>query len=107
MTADAAGGDFDRRALVRHLAEDVVLPAYRAFDVSAHALIPAIDAHCAALGSADETARRDDARAAWRAAMDAWQDLELMLFGPAQGVLADTIYSWHSLGANFCAVDQD
>lgn len=105
---DAASDGFDRAALVANLADRVFYPAVQSFDEEADRLVAAIDAACAALGGAEEAARRADAQAAWKAAMSVWQRIEVMQLGPVamdSGALHDAIYSWPT--SSSCAVDQE
>jgi predicted lipoprotein len=103
---DAAPIDFDHSAMLDNYASNVVLPTYETFNVDATALTAAVTAYCAALGTADESARLDDTRAAWTAAIDSWQVAELMTIGPASkdgAGLRDLIYSFPLISG--CAVD--
>lgn len=105
---DAQTIDFDRRAMLTNLGENVLVPVYRDFDASIAALASGVDAYCAALESPDETARLAEAQDGWRAAMGHWQLAEVMLFGPAAmdaNTLRDRIYSWPVTSS--CAVDQE
>lgn len=100
--------EFDRRAMLANLGENIVLPTYRAFDAEVAGLSSSVGAYCAALGTPDEAPRLEDARAAWRATMSQWQVAEMMLFGPAAmdaNTLRDRIYSWPVVSS--CAVDQE
>lgn len=101
-------GPFDRNVLLGQFADELVLPALRDFATQAESLAAAARAHAA--GPSDAT--RAAAQTAWRAAMDGFQRLEPMQFGPGgspsmflggQGI-RDEIYSWPTV--NRCAVDQ-
>ncbi len=108
---DGGDGDqveFDRRAMLAHLGEAVILPSLDAFAGATDSLSASVDAYCEAIAGPDEAAALDDARAGWREAMTWWQQLELLQIGPASssgGALRDAIYSWPIVSA--CAVDQD
>lgn len=105
---DASVISFDRAAMLQNVGENIVLPVYRDFDSKADSLATAVDAHCAALGTAGETTALEAAQAAWREVASAWQVAEPMLFGPAameSGALRDRIYSWPLTSS--CAVDQN
>ena len=66
--------------LFKALAEDVLGPDHEAFIDAARALSAAMDAYCAAPGSAGlETARER-----WADAMDAWQRLQFFRDGPVE-----------------------
>lgn len=106
--ADARPDTFDRRAMVAHLAEEVLLPTYESFAARAGELGTAVDAYCAALGGGDEAAARTAAQEGWRAAMLEWQAAEVMMLGPAameDRALRDLIYSWPVTST--CAVDRE
>lgn len=105
---DAAGADFDRAALLENIGTNIVLPVYERFATDVTALGAAIGDYCTALETADEAARRTDARTAYATAMDTWQIAESMLIGPASpagDALRDAIYSWPIVSP--CAIDQD
>lgn len=99
---------FSRNALLAQFADELVLPAVRDFATQAQALASAVGAFAG--GPSDST--RGAAQAAWRSAMETFQRLEPMQFGPGgsasmfmggQGI-RDEIYSWPI--TNYCAVDQ-
>lgn len=105
---DAAQDSFDRKALLTNIGENIALPVYETFDTRVGAMATAIDAYCAALGTAEEAALRAPAQDAWKQAMQTWQIAEVMLFGPVamnERALRDVIYSWPIISS--CAVDQD
>lgn len=107
-STDARTDDFDRQAMVAHLASSVIAPTYDAFAARAGELDTAVAAWCDALGEAGEEAARADAQGGWRAAMTEWQHAEVMLVGPAamdDRALRDAIDSWPFVSS--CAVDQD
>jgi predicted lipoprotein len=118
LAACGGGGDppvdgvpdtFDRRALLTHLANGVLLPIQHAVADTASALPAAIEAHCDVLDAAgDPTASLAAMRAAWRTAAEAWQRADALLVGPAAmdtRALRDRIYAWPLLAT--CAVDRD
>lgn len=83
------------------------LDAYGRFQTEADALVTATEAYAAAPGDAT----RDAAREAWVRAMDIWQEIELMRFGPlaafdvAGGMnLRAPIYSWPDV--NRCLIEE-
>lgn len=106
---DGVPDSFDRRALLTHLANDVLLPIQREVADAASALPTAIDAHCDVLDAAgDPTASLAAMRDAWRTAAVAWQRADALLVGPAamdSRALRDRIYAWPLLAT--CAVDRD
>ncbi len=102
----ASGDTFNRRALLASVADQVVLPALRRFANDAASLAAATETLVAT------PSQRDAARAAWRAAMQAWQAVEVMQFGPAGSTMMmggqarrDEIYSWPLV--NPCRIDQE
>jgi len=103
---------FDRRVLLRSIADQVVLPQARDFVVKADALALATSALSDGAAAGDDTTRaRAEARSAWVSAMDAWQLLEPIQVGPAGKpsdtigglALRDEIYAWPE--QNDCAID--
>ncbi len=107
-TVDAPGDDFDRLALLKNLGENIVLPLYTQFSAETADLEAAVGAYCEGLGGADEDSLRTAAQAGWQAAMNTWQQAEVMQFGPVamdDGAPRDVIYSWSIVSS--CAVDQD
>ncbi|MCA9665159.1 MAG: imelysin family protein [Myxococcales bacterium] len=103
------GAGFDRKAMLDNIAASVLAPAFATFADRADALVSAVTAHAAAQGA--DTAKRDAALAAWKAATLAWQRAEQMQLGPSASTasaggegLRDEIYSWPTVSA--CAVDQ-
>jgi uncharacterized protein len=106
---DAAPPDgFDRRAMLDHLANQVLLPVHTGFAAVAAQLPPALTAYCDALDAGTPGTTRETARAAWASAVDAWQAADALLVGPAEmdnRALRDRIYSWPLLSS--CGVDRD
>ena len=101
---DARIDEFDRQAMLANLATTVIIPGVERFDGRADALATAVDADCASSGDFTEGI----SRTAWRAAMTAWQEIEVVRVGPAaldSGALRDRIYSWPVVSS--CAVDQE
>jgi uncharacterized protein len=109
---DAPDVNFDRNALLAHLATEVMLPMQADVDTKA-ALVPAaIEGYCSALdvGATGGTldAARVAATTAWADAVDAWQRADALLVGPAamdDKALRDRIYAWPSLAP--CDLDRD
>lgn len=106
-----SGGDdgFNREAMLQHLGEVVIQREAQTFTEATAALKSATAAYRSSLSSDDQ----DEARAAWREAMNVWQRLEVMQIGPAGASdsalggadLRDEIYSWPLV--NRCRVDQE
>lgn len=100
--ASGCAGDDCRRAVLKDIGEQIILPSLRDFDTKATALKAAVDAYAAAPAN---TTARDNARAAWKLAMASWQRNEVLQVGPAGRAmnpdmvaggqdLRDRIYSW-------------
>lgn len=99
---------FDRNALLTNLANNVLLPMQVTFAEKAAALPAAIEAHCNALDSAPSPTTLDSARAALGAAVDAWQQPDAVLVGPANDemkTLRGRIYGWPN--SSLCEIDRD
>jgi predicted lipoprotein len=105
-------GDAARRAVLKDIGEEIILPALRDFDAKAGALETAADALAAAPAS---EAAGDAARAAWEAAMASWQRSEVLQIGPAGRSqnpdmvvggqdIRDQIYSW-PVTLNVCGLE--
>jgi len=105
---DAGPDALTRAEVLAHLGENVILPRYRDFVPEAEALTVALDAYAADPSDANRTAAQE----AWVAAMDVWQEIEMMQLGPLAAAdlamagqdIRDDIYSWPSL--SLCVVDQ-
>jgi predicted lipoprotein len=106
---DVAPG-FDRNALLRSVADNVIVPNVGAFAQAATELETAVAAWAAEPGDAT---RRQDARDRWLDASLVWQRSEVLQVGPTgdAGVrtggqsFRDEIYSWTL--TNPCGVDQE
>jgi predicted lipoprotein len=107
--ADAKPSDsFDRSALLDHLANQVLLPVQTGFAAAAEALPAAVTAYCDALDRNQPGATLEAARAAWGAAIDAWEAADALLIGPAamdSKAIRDRIYGWPLLST--CGIDRD
>lgn len=112
--SSGSSDQFDRQALLRSYALQVVAPAHQGFDADAAALAGATASLADAIAAGTATdADWTAARAAWRDAMRAWQVLEVLQVGPAGSrtlrvggrSLRDEIYSWPAV--NPCRVDQE
>lgn len=103
---DATADNFDRSAMLDHLAHKVLLPMQTTFAAKAAALPAAIDAYCDALDAGSPGTTLDAARAAWAEAIDAWQRAEAVLVGPARmnnRTLRQNIYAWPQVAT--CSID--
>lgn len=109
VAPDAKPGDgFDRRALLDHLANQVLLPAQTGFAAAANELPATLTAYCDALDRQQPEATLTAARAAWASAIDAWEVADAVLVGPAamdHRAIRDRIYGWPLLST--CGIDRD
>lgn len=99
---------FDRRAMLAHLGTDVLLPMQREVAAKVALVPPAIAAYCDALDAGDPGTTLDVARATFVDAIDAWEEAEAVLVGPAamdNKTLRGLIYSWPLISP--CELDKD
>ncbi len=103
-----------RAALLASVGPNVVLPSLEAVDGQLQGLKTTIEGWQDAIATAGDAAgARSQAQAAWGSAMEAWQVVEVLQFGPTGSSLSvhggqdlrDGIYSWPSSLA--CRVDQE
>ncbi|MEW5737733.1 MAG: imelysin family protein [Myxococcota bacterium] len=100
-----------RRAVLKAVGEDVILPTLEGFLTEARSLEQASAAYATARASGPATGELAAARDAFRAAFVRWQLAEVFQVGPAGATgtmtgglsLRDTIYSWAVV--NTCRVD--
>lgn len=105
---DAPTDNFDRRAMLAHLAHDVLLPMQADFDTKAQLVPPAITAYCDALDTGNVGVTREAALTVWADAVDAWERADAVLVGPAamnEKDLRYKIYAWPLLSP--CGLDRD
>ena len=105
---DAKPDSFDRSAMLAHLSTNVLLPMQAAFDAKAAVVPGAIAAYCNALDTGAVGTTRETAVAAWAAAVDAWEQADEVLIGPAamnNKDLREDIYAWPLLAP--CGLDRD
>lgn len=106
--------NFNQQALLENIIDNIMTPVFEQFSTITATQIPAIAEYCqmekdAALGNATSeqiTVARDNAKQAWRNAINIWQQAEVMKVGPLadnNGLLRDKIYSWPVV--NSCSVD--
>lgn len=81
--SDEPKDDFDRKALLTHVADNLIIPAFNNFQSVYGQMKTAADAFTAAPDLAKLTALRQS----WQSAYIAWQKVELFNFGPADDVL--------------------
>jgi uncharacterized protein len=99
---------FDRRAMLAHLGNDLLLPIQADFAARAAELPVALAAHCDALDAGNGPASLPAAQAALAGAVDSWQRADALLIGPAamEGkALRGKIYGWPLLSP--CDLDRD
>ncbi len=75
--------DFDRKALLTSVADEIIIPAYANFQTVFSEMKTSADAFTAS----PDASRLAAFRLKWRAAYIAWQQVELFGFGPADNVL--------------------
>lgn len=81
---DQTGTDnFDRKAMLTHLADSLIIPAYSNYQSVFNEMKAAADAFVTAPDAAKLSALRDQ----WKLAYLAWQQVELYNFGPADAAL--------------------
>ena len=68
----------DRKPMLTHWADNIIIPAYDKFDVELNALVAKTDAFVAA----PDEAKLTELRTAWSDAYVSWQTVELFNFGP-------------------------
>lgn len=99
---------FDRRAMLAHLGNDLLLPIQADFAARAAELPVALSAHCEALDAGAGAATLPAAQAKLAAALDSWQRADALLIGPAAmdgKALRSKIYGWPLLSP--CDLDRD
>ena len=110
----ASTSSASQRAVLRSVADNVLVPSTAQFATRSAALQVAVQqyADAVAAGSADIDETLAAAQLAWRETMSQWQQLEVMQVGPAASSLVgpggeamrDAIYSWPT--ADSCSVDR-
>jgi predicted lipoprotein len=105
----------DLEVILTSLAENVILPVYQEFARAAVALEVASSNYAVAIAndSGDAADKLTALEIAWKSAMAAWQQAEMLQIGPAGSSskmvaganLRDEIYSWPTV--NTCRVDQE
>lgn len=99
---------FDRRAMLMHLATNVLLPIQADVAAKAARLPPAILAYCDALDAGDAGTTLDTARVALGDAIDSWEYADAVLVGPAamdSNAIRDRLYAWPLLSP--CELNKD
>ncbi|WP_082849961.1 imelysin family protein [Halioglobus sp. HI00S01] len=103
---------FDYFGVFVNLVDGYILPNYNSLADSSAELASAsgrLQNYCDAIGSADESGARDDARQSWRQAMDDFQRTELHQIGPATfdaGALRLRLTTASDTNFSTCGVDQ-
>lgn len=101
---------FNQKALLESVANNVILPTYKLFADNTVSLSAAISGYCdAQRASSNDTASwKTQSQQQWQDAMVTWQMAEMMQIGPLlenNSNLRNKIYSWPNTSS--CAVDQD
>jgi uncharacterized protein len=105
---DAPDDGVNRTQLLTHLGSDIFLPMYTDFEASAATLSTKVAAYCTALEGGAVGTTHDEAKAAWRAAIDDWQAIDAVLVGPAAmdgKILRDRAYAWPLVSP--CGLNRD
>lgn len=82
-SSDKPSDGFDRKALLTHVADNIIIPAYSNFQT----VFSEMKTAAGAFTASPDAAKLATLRAKWRAAYVAWQGVELFNFGPADNVL--------------------
>ena len=82
-SSDKPSDGFDRKALLTHVADNVIIPAYSNFQM----VFSEMKTAAAAFTASPDAAKLATLRTKWRSAYLAWQGVELFNFGPADNVL--------------------
>lgn len=98
---DPCTGNFDQEALFRHLADNMIIPAYENLD----SRLDDMQSDIQAFLQDPSITRLDAARAQWESAYLAWQRAEPFEFGPAQEVFLRN--SLNNFPLNATQVDQN
>ncbi|MDB4932599.1 MAG: Peptidase Imelysin [Myxococcaceae bacterium] len=88
--SDDAAADVDRNAMLRDLADNVIVPGVQQYAVAAHGLAVAAEGLCASPGldALEET------RAAWRAARIFWKEAQIYQAGPYETLHMQGVVDW-------------
>lgn len=104
--------NFDRGALMVNLVDNIFVPNYKASsDLAAgfSSETGALAQYCSEIGNADELQKLDLAKTAWRDLMDAVQQTEMHILGPAErneSALQNRVTSYASGNLATCGLDQ-
>jgi len=107
---------FNEQALLTNLADNIITPTFSEFETLADSQVTAVVDYCnqqklfseGTVTAEQVLAAQTSAQVSWKAAIDVWQQAELMQIGPLlsnEGLLRNKIYSWPIV--NSCAVDFD
>jgi predicted lipoprotein len=104
--------DFDRGSLMVNLVDSIFIPNYKATSDLASDFSNesgALAEYCGAIGAIDEQEKLNLAQQKWRELMDAVQQTEIHILGPAQrneSALQNRIHSYATGNLATCALDQ-
>ena len=106
---------FNQRALLANIADNIIAPTYQSFQNKALSQQEKVASYCQLQNTVNSGDSQDalnsalnEARQAWRGAMNVWQYAEMMQIGPLtvnSSTLRNNIYSWPLVSS--CSVDQD
>ena len=111
-TSDQDNNDFDRGSLMVHLVDNIFIPNYKTTSDLASAFSSdngVLAEYCGAIGLTYEQEKLDLAQAAWRELMDAVQQTEMHIIGPAlrnESALQNRIHSYATGNLATCGLDQ-
>jgi predicted lipoprotein len=88
--SDDAAADVDRNAMLRDVADNVIVPSAQQYAVAAHGLAVAAEALCA--GPSPD--RLEEARVAWRAARVSWKEAQTFQAGPYETLHMQGAVDW-------------
>ncbi len=73
---------FSCKKMLNDIVDHTVEPLIADFTVQVQSLQTKTSEYCASIETANQEAELGEAKQTWQAAMDAWQQLEVMQFGP-------------------------
>lgn len=105
---------FNQQALLANIADKIITPTFEQFYQQSLTQVEAVDSYCQLTTAetngnatdAEVNNKLNEAKDAWRNAMNTWQQAEVMKVGPLaanDGLLRDKIYSWPVVST--CSVD--
>lgn len=95
---------FSCKKMLNDIVDHTVEPLIADFTVQVQSLQTKTSEYCASIETANQEAELGEAKQTWQAAMDAWQQLEVMQFGPLL-TQREEFYSWPLNDS--CKVDEE